>query len=185
MGQRWAWASFQSHVNIKGAAHHWLPSFWIGRISFNPLMRYIKPHTPRPPPLLYGGSIRRLSLACQLGWSRHSPRAEPPKHLPKHWLGGGRDVRGEVWLGSFFRRLVVSWWFLRIYMRSGLYYSWFFLRIFLWFFWYFLRLWALANYCRAGIKSLRGTVINKFCEYFYELREKSFVLYIFFERKIR
>jgi hypothetical protein len=27
----------------------------------------------------------------------------------------------------------------------------------LWFFWYFLRLWALANYCRAGIKSLRGT----------------------------
>jgi hypothetical protein len=30
------------------------------------------------------------------------------KHLPKHCLGGGRDVRGEVWFGSFFRRLVVS-----------------------------------------------------------------------------
>jgi len=27
----------------------------------------------------------------------------------------------------------------------------------LWFFWCFLRLWATANYCRAGIKSLRGT----------------------------
>jgi hypothetical protein len=27
----------------------------------------------------------------------------------------------------------------------------------MWFFWCFLRLWATANYCRAGIKSLRGT----------------------------
>jgi hypothetical protein len=31
----------------------------------------------------------------------------------------------------------------------------------LWFFWYFLRLWATANYCRAGIKSLRGTIANQ------------------------
>ncbi len=28
----------------------------------------------------------------------------------------------------------------------------------MWFFWCFLRLWATANYCRAGIKSLRGTM---------------------------
>jgi hypothetical protein len=27
------------------------------------------------------------------------------------------------------------------------------------FFWCFLRLWATANYCRAGIKSLRGTTV--------------------------
>ncbi len=29
----------------------------------------------------------------------------------------------------------------------------------MWFFWCILRLWATANYCRAGIKSLRGTRI--------------------------
>ena len=89
---------------------------------------YQTAHTP-PSPLLLGGSIRRLSLACQLGWSRHSPRADPPKTLAQALAWGGRDVRGEVWFGSFFRRLVVSWWFLQSYMRSGLYYFWFFLRI--------------------------------------------------------
>ena len=55
--------------------------------------------------------------------------ADPPKTLAKALAWGGRDVRGEVWFGSFFRRLVVFWWFLQSYMRSGLYYSWFFLRI--------------------------------------------------------
>jgi hypothetical protein len=30
----------------------------------------------------------------------------------------------------------------------------------LWFFWCILRLWATANYCRAGIKSLRGTIAH-------------------------
>jgi len=93
-----------------------------------------------PSPLSLGASLWRLSLACQLGWSRHSPRADPPKTLAKALAWGGRDVRGEVWFGSFFRRLVVSWWFLQSYMRSGLYYFRFFLSIFLWFFWYYSRL---------------------------------------------
>jgi len=35
----------------------------------------------------------------------------------------GGDVRGEVWFGSLFQRLVVLWWFLQTYMRSGLFYS--------------------------------------------------------------
>ena len=32
---------------------------------------------------------------------------DPPKTLAKALAWGGRDVRGEVWFGSFFRRLVV------------------------------------------------------------------------------
>jgi len=55
--------------------------------------------------------------------------ANPPNTLAKAlaWVAG--DVRGEVWFGSFFKRLVVLWWFLQSYMRSGLFSSWIFLRI--------------------------------------------------------
>ncbi len=42
------------------------------------------------------------------------------------------------------------------------------------FFWCFLRLWATANYCRAGIKSLRGTGIVSWYAYFLKsLKIKS------------
>ena len=34
------WPVDQTCVNKKGAAHHWLPSFWIGRVSFHPFMRF-------------------------------------------------------------------------------------------------------------------------------------------------
>ena len=55
--------------------------------------------------------------------------ANPPNTLAKALAWVGRDVRGEVWFGSLFKRLVDLWWFLQSYMRSGLFSSWIFLRI--------------------------------------------------------
>ena len=69
------------------------------------LKLYQTAHHPALPPDL-GACPWRLSLACQLGVSRHSPRADAPKTLAKALAWGGRDVRGEVWFGSFFKRLV-------------------------------------------------------------------------------
>ena len=84
-----SWHLDQTCVNKKGAAHHWLPSFWIGRVSFHPLMRYIKPQSPRPPPWSW-----RLSLAPQfrVWFSRiqaFSTWQTRQIHSPRHWLGWG------------------------------------------------------------------------------------------------
>ncbi len=83
------WPVDQTYVNKKGAAHHWLPSFGIGRVSSNPLMRYIKPQSPRPPPWSW-----RLSLAPQFGKWFSRVLAFPTWqtrqiHSPRHWLGWG------------------------------------------------------------------------------------------------
>ena len=63
-------------------------------------------HTPPSPLILapvLGASVWRVSYADP--GSLHV--VDPPKTLAKALAWGGRDVRGEVWFGSFFRRLVV------------------------------------------------------------------------------
>ncbi len=93
------WPLDQTCLNKKEAAHHWLSSFWIGLVSINPLMSYIKPwFTPRSP----------LSLASFFGcWEWQdilavlaSPRGKPAKYTRQNcwpaveWRQGG----GLVWL---------------------------------------------------------------------------------------
>ncbi len=95
------WDLGQSCLNKIGAAHHWPSSVWIGRISINLLMSYIKPQITPPSPLIFailnGGSKRRIILADLV-----SPRGKPAentRHLT--WLGGGwRLGWGLVWLIS-------------------------------------------------------------------------------------
>ncbi len=45
--------------------------------------------------------------------------ANPPNTLAKTVGRLWSDVREEVWFGSIFQRLIVFWWFLQTYMRSG------------------------------------------------------------------
>jgi len=70
-------------------------------------MSYIKPQITPPSPLILapvlGASVSRVILADP-GFLHVT---NPPKTLAKALAWGGRDVRGEVWFGSFFRRLVV------------------------------------------------------------------------------
>ena len=69
-------------------------------------MRYIKPQITPPSPLILapvlGASVSRVILADP-GFLHV---ANPPNTLAKAlaWVGG--DVRGEVWFGSLFNRLV-------------------------------------------------------------------------------
>jgi hypothetical protein len=96
---------------------------------FQPIDEIYQTALTPPSPLILapvlGASVSRVILADP-GFLHV---ANPPKTLAKALAWGGRDVRGEVWFGSFFKRLVVLWWFLQSYMRSGLFYSWIFLRI--------------------------------------------------------
>ena len=119
----------QTCLNKKGAAHHWLPSFWIGLVSINPLMRYIKPRITPPSPLILAAVLGAWVWQVILAGSGFPHVANPPNTLAKAlaWVGG--DVRDEVWFGSFIQRLIVLWWFLQTYLRSGSFYSWIFLRI--------------------------------------------------------
>jgi hypothetical protein len=96
---------------------------------FQPIDEIYQTAITPPSPLILapvlGASVSRVILADP-GFLHV---ANPPKTLAKALAWGGRDVRGEVWFGSFFRRLIVLWWFLQSYMRSGLFSSWIFLRI--------------------------------------------------------
>ena len=123
------WPVDQTCQNKKGAAHHWLPSFWIGLVSLNPLMRYIKPQITPPSPLILVPVLGAWIWQVILVGSGFPHVANPPNTLAQAlaWVGG--DVRGEVWFGSLFQRLVVLWWFLQTYMRSGSFYCWIFLKI--------------------------------------------------------
>ena len=67
---------------------------------------YQTAHTPPSPLTLapqFGVSVWRVSFTDP--GSLHV--VDPPKTLAKALAWGGRDVRDEVWFGSFFRRLVV------------------------------------------------------------------------------
>jgi len=99
-------------------AHFFQPIDEIYQTAFTP-----------PSPLILapvlGASVSRVILADP-GFLHV---ANPPNTLAKALAWVGRDVRGEVWYGSLFKRLVDLWWFLQSYMRSGLFSSWIFLRI--------------------------------------------------------
>jgi len=92
-------------------------------------MRYIKPQITPPSPLILAPVLGASVWQVILAGSGFPHVANPPNTLAKAlaWVGG--DVRGEVWFGSLFKRLVDLWWFLQSYMRSGLFSSWIFLRI--------------------------------------------------------
>ena len=117
------WPVDQTYVNIKGAAHHWLSSFWIGLVSINPLMSYIKPRFTPPSPLVWPVYLaRKNGKKFWRLWLHHV--ANPPKIVARKVGRLWSDVREEVWFGSFFQRLIVFWWFLQTYMTSGSFSFW-------------------------------------------------------------
>ncbi len=117
------WDLDQSCLNKKGAAHHWLSSFWIGLVSVNPLMSYIIPPSPLVWPVYLA---RKNGKKFWRFWLHHV--ANPPKIVARKVGRLWSDVREEVWFGSFFQRFRVFWWFLQTYMRSGSFSFWIFIR---------------------------------------------------------
>ncbi len=86
---------------------------------------------------------RNFFMGIQQFWLLHV--ANPPNSVAKTVGRLWSDVRDEVWFGSIFQRLIVFWWFLQTYMRSGSFSCWIFLRIQSSFFWCILGPWAMAN----------------------------------------
>jgi len=92
-------------------------------------MRYIKPQITPPSPLILAPVLGAWVWQVILAGSGFPHVANPPNTLARHWLGWGVTSGVRFGLAHFFQRLVVLWWFLQSYMRSGPFSSWIFLRI--------------------------------------------------------
>jgi len=105
------WLTFCTHMEMlpvervavdwEGFARpgHWLPSFWIGLVSINPLMRYIKPRITPPSPLALAAFLGAWVWQEILAGSGFTTWQTRQIHSPRHWLGWGwRQGWGLVWL---------------------------------------------------------------------------------------
>ena len=70
-------------------------------------MRYIKPQITPPSPLILAPVLGASVWQVILAGSGFPHVANPPNTLAQALAWVGDDVRGEVWFGSLFQRLVV------------------------------------------------------------------------------
>ncbi len=107
-----------------------LTTFILNWACFFPPVNEIYQTSITPPsPLILAPVLGASVWPTILAGSGFPHVANPPNTLAQALAWVGDDVRGEVWFGSLFQRLVVLWWFLQSYMRSGPFSSWIFLRI--------------------------------------------------------